>query len=367
MDKEKYNKLKAHALNFVKQEDIEELERCGVDMEEFFKQFENLPAINNPYSNVNINNQAVINTQELQNQFEQYLNAVNSEDEEEEYEFYEYMHCHDPELLALEKDLIHGRFDLVEQKIRNFTDDYKYFGFLTLADIENDSFINHWLQKDSENTVAKLSKAYWYLVSGKKIRGSKLAIETNEDSLRLFTEYINHAAELLNSIEFNKTDFKISYIIIKLHISKILEPENRKRIHDLFEEGINIDPRNIGLHIAYFEAIALKWGGLQTEVDSYLENALQNKNELLEWCIKSIFYWDVISYFEYQDEQLNKGINNFIEEMIQTDIPNNLYRYILFLNLYRLAFITENEQLENFFYNLVKPYWDDRIDEDKIN
>ncbi len=275
------------------------------------------------------------------------------------YSYTKNEHCNDPKLLAIVEDFKNHKFNKVEETLRGFSADYREFAFNSLGEVSDISIVEKWIQQEPNNDTAKLVLAFHKVVQGWIIRGGGSASSVDENDMQKFKKLLHEAKDILVQIKENSSEFDIEKDVCLLTLCKALNLEDRSIIHNTFNHGSSINPQHIGLHIAYFIAISEKWGGSREELNTYFEQIPKEPN-LLGWCINSLYYWDLIRVYQIDDEQTENGIKNFIISVDGQGIPkDNLYRYRLYLQFYWLSSVLV-EGLEDKYYNLVKPYFDDK-------
>ncbi len=275
------------------------------------------------------------------------------------YTYTKHEHCNDPKLLALVEDFKNHKFDKVEETLLSFSADYRDFGFNSLGEVADISIVNKWIAESPDSDIPQLVLAYHKVVQGWIIRGVGSASSVEESEMQKFKSLLHEAKDILMKIRKNKSEFDIQKDICLLTLCKAINLEDRTLIHETFQHGLTIDPKSIGLHIAYFIAVSEKWGGTREELDAYLSQ-VPNEPALLNQCIQTLYFWDLIKVYQIDDENTEKQIAEYIKEIDRKGISkDNLYRYNLYLRMYWLSSLLV-EGLEDKYYNLVKPHFDDK-------
>ncbi len=275
------------------------------------------------------------------------------------YSYTKNEHCNDPKLLELVENFKQERFNKVEETLLSFNADYREFGFKSIGEVEDISIVEKWINQHPDNITAKLVLAYHKIAQGWIIRGVGSINSVEEENLLKFKKLLQEAKEILLNIEDNSSEFDINKNICLLTLFKAIDLEDRTIIHQTFQHGLSIDSQHIGLHIAYFTAISEKWGGTREELNTYFEQ-IPSEPALLSQCIQSMYYWDLIKIYRIDDEATESKIKDFIMQIDRQGIPkDNLYRYELYLRLYWLSSVLI-DGLKDKYYQLVKPYWDDK-------
>ncbi len=270
-----------------------------------------------------------------------------------------YEHCHDPKLLALIEDFKDCNFKKVEELITSFSSDYREFAFTSLGEVDDTSIVQKWITQEPHNEIAKLILANHKVLQGWAIRGNGTASSVSNEDMQKFKSYLNEAKDILMELKKDSTQFDINKDICLLTIFKAIDLEDRDIIHQTFEHGLSIDANHIGLHTAYFIAISEKWGGTREELDNYFAQIPQEP-KMLAQSIMAIYYWDLIRVYQIDDDDTENEIKDFILNIGSEGVDeNNLYRYQLYLHLYWLSSVLLDSFADKF-YNLVKPYWDDK-------
>lgn len=275
------------------------------------------------------------------------------------YRYTKNEHCNDPKLLAIVEDYKQEKFNKVEEALLSFSADYREFAFNSLGEVEDGKIAEKWVQQSSNNDTAHIVLSHHKVVQAWKIRGVGSVDSVNENDLKKFKSLLNEAKEILLKIKQNTSEFDINKDVCLLTLLKAIDLDNRDIIHQTFQHGLSIDPQHIGLHIAYFIAISEKWGGTQEELNAYFKQ-IPNEPPLLNQCIQSIYYWDLVRVYQIDDDETEQKIKDFIMQIDRQGIAkDNLYRYPLFLRLYWLSSV-HIRGLENKYRQLVKPYWEDK-------
>lgn len=276
------------------------------------------------------------------------------------YRYTKNEHCNDPKLLALLADFRDLNFDKVEETLLSFSSDYRDFGFSSLGAVDDTTIIEKWIEQSSNSDAAQIVLALHKAHLGWKSRGVGFAKSVKEEDMKIFRSLIEEAKDILFEIKSGSSEFDINKDVALLALFKAINLEDRAIIHETFKHGLEIDPANIGLHINYFTAISEKWGGTREELNTFFEY-IPNEPALLGQCIQATYYWDLVKVYEVDDEQTEQKIRAYVKKIDRQGIPkDNLYRYDLYLSLYWLSAMLV-EGLESKYYNLVKPYWDDKI------
>ncbi len=275
------------------------------------------------------------------------------------YSYTKHEHCNDPKLLALIDDFKNYKFDKVEETLLNFSDDYRDFGFNSLGEVSDINIINRWISEDPNNITAQIVLAYHKVIQAWIIRGIGSIDSVEESDMQRFKTLLHEAKDILDNLKDTPSEFDIQKDICLLTLYKAINLEDRTLIHKTFQHGLHIAPKSIGLHIAYFIAISEKWGGTREELDSYL-NQVPDEPKLLNQCIQTLYFWDLIRVYQIDDKRVENQITAYIRQLDQEGIEkNNLYRYNLYLRMYWLSSVLA-EDLEDKYYNLVKPHFDDK-------
>lgn len=275
------------------------------------------------------------------------------------YSYTKHEDCGDPKLIALAEDFKQRKYNEVASAMRSFSSDYRDFGFRVLGEIDDPTIIDAWISESPDDDLPQIILAYQKIIQGWLLRGSDTIDTVDPNDLLQFKSLLKEAKEILLKIKTHHSEFDINKDVCLLTLLKAIDLESRDIIHETFEHGISIDPGHIGLHIAYFVAISEKWGGSREELSAYFTQ-IPAEPILLGQCIQSIYYWDLLKVYEIDDEETNAQIRNFILAIDQQGIPkDNMYRYELYLRLYWLSSVNL-ESLEDKYYHLVKPYWDDK-------
>lgn len=276
------------------------------------------------------------------------------------YTFTSHAHCNDPKLLGLVKQFENKNFVDVEKTLLSFPPDYRDFGLTALGEVEDESLIQTWIQKAPNHDLPKIILAQHKITQAWQARGVGFAKSVKQENMDTFKRFLTEAYEILQASQSQTSEFNINKDIALLTVYRGLNLNDRTPIHQTFQHGMAINPEHIGLHLSYFSAISPKWGGTEDELKSYLNN-LPDTPQLLEQCILSSYYWDLVKIYDMDnDEKIESIIQNFIHTVDSTQEQNdNLYRFNLYLNIYWLSAVLA-ENLEDKYYRLVKPYWDDK-------
>lgn len=268
-------------------------------------------------------------------------------------------HCNDPKLLAIIDDFNRQDYRKVKDSLLSFAPDYRDFAFVALGEVKDSALIETWVREFPNDDLPLIVLAYHKVAQGAMIRGVGSVNSVSAEDLSRFKTLLKEAQEILLDSKETASDFDINKDVCLLTIFKAIDLDSREVIHETFQHGLSIDPAHIGLHIAYFVAISEKWGGSREELTAYFDQ-MPDAPSLLVQCIQAIYYWDLVKVYQIEDEETEQKIKSFILAVDQQGGPkDNLYRYELYLRLYWLSSILL-EGLEDKYYQLVKPYWDDK-------
>ena len=268
-------------------------------------------------------------------------------------------HCNDPKLLAIVENFKQHNFNEIKDKFLDFSADYREFAFKSLGEVKDTSIVESWIKKYPDDDLPQIVLAYHKVIQGWEIRGVGSVSSVSEEDLTRFKALLKEAQAILLKSKEKSSEFDINKNVCLLTLYKVIDLEDRVIIHETFQHGLSLNPHHIGLHIAYFIAISEKWGGTRDELNTYFEQ-VPNKPTLLGQSIQALYYWDLVKVYQVDDDETEQKIKDFIMQIDQQGIPkDSLYRYELYLRLYWLSSVLL-QGLEDKYYRLVKPYWDDK-------
>lgn len=276
-------------------------------------------------------------------------------DRKKKYKYEEINHLGDKRLLNLIELLKGNKYEDLNHKLSQLTGSLRSFAFRALGQYGKLENIDNWIQQDSTNDLALITKAHFLVFHGWKIRGRGSIDQVSPKNLTQFKSYLQEAKNLLLSIPKN-SQFRVNVNALLLKIYKAVDID-RNTIHQTYLEVIRENENHAELNFNYFSAISPKWGGSQEELDSYM-NSLDKKNDFIYNLIIAQYYFDYVHMSGGNDQDLK--IKGFLEEMKNFSIDEDeLYKYEFYLLLNWLSNNLEYEDLENYYESLKKPYWKD--------
>lgn len=279
----------------------------------------------------------------------------NKQNNRNGYKFEEVNHLENEQLKNLLVLFNEQKWNKIDEHFVHFNSSYRSFGFRTFGQYADDNKLNEWLVKEPNNDLPKIIKAYRLAFQGWEYRGRHSIDTVSSQNLALFKSCLRDAREILISIKHDSR-FKVNANALLLKLYKALDTD-RKTIHQTYQDVLSGNENHAELNFNYFSAISLKWGGSQEEVDTYLQS-LENKSEFIHNLIIAQYYFDYVHMMEGEDDQLR--IKSFIEQMKTFSIANDeLYKYEFYLLLYWLSNNLEYTKLENYYKQLIQPFWKD--------
>ena len=215
---------------------------------------------------------------------------------------------------------------------------------------------NNWMQKEPSNDLPKIIKAYQLIHQAWEIRGRGTIDTVSNQKQVAFKKNLNQALDLLITVHKSDTAFYPNCVSSLLKIYKAIDV-NRDEVHDLFTNAVKNHPGNAELHFNYFAFISPKWGGLEEEMNAYL-NQLDNQTAFIQDLILAQYYFDLEYMYDYKDT--DKKMEDFMEMVKnKTYDANELYQYELYLLVYWLSSNLGIKGLEKHFKGVLAPYWED--------
>lgn len=272
-----------------------------------------------------------------------------------EYTFEEINHLNNDKLKQLIASLNQGKWIEVKNMLTSFNSSYQSFGFRALGQYGEIKKINEWITQEPTNDLPQIIKAYYLVHQGWEIRGRHSIDTVSKKNLEAFKSHLEEARSILKGIK-NDDQFQANIHALLLKTYKALNVD-RREIHSVYKEANARSENHAELNFNYFSAISPKWGGSKDEVEHYLMS-LGNKSTFINNLILAQSYFDFVHMEGGEDKGLQ--IKNFIEEMKSFQIDKDeLYRFEFYLLLKWLANNLGYLNLENYYEQLVQPYWRD--------
>lgn len=259
-------------------------------------------------------------------------------------------HHKQPGLQTLMTAYKKGNFDLAEQILLEFPEDYRGFGLRMLSEMGSEKICQKWVN-NSNSDLSKLVMAMFYISQAWLSRGDGFSDTVSNKRAIGFHEYLQKAQQILRTIKGNQSALEVDRMVALVVTFKGLSAE-RELIHKAFKRGIAISPHHVGLHETYFDAISPKWGGTDEEVNYYLQHVLPAQPELLSDIIWAMYYRDVLHVELEKDPDVIQEIRNFVIRVSAQDLSaDDLYRVTLYEYMSDIARI-ESYALEELFEGL---------------
>lgn len=273
------------------------------------------------------------------------------------YHFKMYSHLNNPKLKQIISYFNTKQFNNVEQSLKSMSPSFRSFAFKSLGQYGNLEISDEWLQKDNQNDLPRIIKAYQLIHKAWEIRGRGTIDTVSNQKQIAFKKHLKKAESLL--LETNKNtvnSFHANSVASLLKIYKAIDV-NRKEVHQLFETVVQEFPNNTEINFNYFAFISPKWGGSEEELNTYL-NTLNTKSSFIQTLILAQYYFDLVHLYDYEDN--DKRIEQFIEEIkIANFHEDELYQYELYLLAYWISNNLKLKKLEKHFKKTLEPYWED--------
>lgn len=260
-------------------------------------------------------------------------------------------HYTQPGLQALMTAYKKGDFDLVENILLDFPEDYLGFGLRMLSEMGSEKNTKKWVNT-SGSDLSKMVMAMFYTNQAWVSRGDGFGDTVSKKRAIGFHEGLQKAQKILSAIKSksNKSTLEVDRMAALIVTFKGLSAE-RELIHKAFKRGIAISPHHIVLHEAYFDAISPKWGGTDEEVSHYLQHILPAQPELLSDIIWAMYYRDVLHVELEKDPDVIQEIRKFVIRISAQNLDfDDLHRVTLYEYMSDIARIESYALEERFEY-----------------
>ena len=272
------------------------------------------------------------------------------------YKFTMSSHLNNPKLKELIFYFNNKQFNNVEQSLKGMNESYRTFALKSLGQYGEPVISDQWMVRESNNTLPKIIKSYQLIHKAWEIRGRGSIDTVSNQKQVAFKKYLGEARDLLVTIDYDSTSFYPNCVSSLLKIYKSLDVD-RQSVHELFTNAARIYSDNIELHFNFFSFISPKWGGSEDEYNSYL-NQLNQQKPFIQDLILAQHYFDLEYFHDYKDE--DKKMENFMETIKNNSYElDELFQYELYLIVYWLSSNLGLKELEKYFENVLKPYWED--------
>lgn len=273
-------------------------------------------------------------------------------------------HVRDSDLLELIKNYKRDQYHKVFEQLDGFNQTYRDFGIQAIADFRGLEVLDDLLKSDTYTKSENLYQRNILLI----IKGfTQVTIATDfistiypdsptyEEDEYIILTYLEEAQEAFEEALKNSCSYDLNKITGLLSVFKHLnfEGKEREQIHDVFNKGLRINSDNLGLHIAYFECISLRSGGLEEEFKYYIDY-VPNEQKLLRTIIFAYFYMDQLFHYGKDDDGT---IKTFLEQADNiAKQQTSLYRYFLYVSIYSLSAYLRLNYLSDKYKRLSAPF-----------
>lgn len=266
-----------------------------------------------------------------------------------------------PKLIELVKHFKNKNFTAVTSLLENFDGSFRSFGLSAMGDVADSSISDQWLRDQPNNPVALLIKGEQLISQAWKVRGSGTIDTVSSDNLAKVDALLGEAKKVLLDVKKTSNPYHVNADASLLSLLKALK-DDRKEIHDTFNNSFKDHPNDFALNISYFQCISTKWGGNSEEIDAYFEK--MPDDELLKAIIMTTYYNDIAMFYlssfsKEEKAEWQQKIRSFIYEVdASIGTPLDPYLYKLY---WLLSQITHNiggmDKLEAKYDGLVAPYY----------
>lgn len=272
------------------------------------------------------------------------------------YKFNMHSHLNNPKLQELIVYYNKEQFSNVAQSLKMMNASYRAFAFKSLGQYGAQEVSDIWLDKEPHNDLPKIIKGYQLIHKAWEIRGRGTSDTVSNQNRVAFRNHLKQAEALLVTIDLNSSWYATNCTASLLKIYKAIEV-NRSEVHQLFQTIAAKYPDDIELHFNYFAFVSPKWGATDEEQNNYLSK-LNSRAPFIQNLILAQYYFDLVHLYDYKDE--DKKIAEFIESFTTVSFDSDaLFQYELYLLLYWLSNNLNLKDLEQFYKNILEPYWED--------
>ena len=272
------------------------------------------------------------------------------------YKFKSNNHLNDPQLKQVIEYFNKKQFSNVQQLLKGMNANQRAFAFQSLGQYGAFSVAEEWLQKEPENELPKIIKAYQLIHKAWEIRGRGTIDSVSNQKQISFKSHLKKAESVLVTINNEKSNYRSHAVSCLFTIYKALDA-NRGYVHQLFENTVNEYPDNAELHFSYLAFVSPKWGATVEEYETYLSR-LEDWSPFIQKLVLAQHYFDLNYFHDYEDP--NGKIASLMDEVKANPIETtNPYRYELYKLLYWTASNLGLQAYKAYYKQLALPYLED--------
>ena len=271
------------------------------------------------------------------------------------YKFKTQAHLNDTKLKEVIEYFNKKQFSNIEQTLKSMNASQRSFAFESLGQYGDTKITDEWINKEPNNDLPRIIKAYQLIHKAWKIRGSGTIDTVSNEKLASFKKQLKNAEETLIPVSNNNT-YKANAVASLISIYKAID-SNRLYVHQLFEDAIKTTTNDAELHKSYMAFVSPKWGATDEEYNNYL-NCINEWSPFIQQLILAQYYFDLNYFHDYQDTE--GKIEQLMSEVQATSFEDtNLHRYELYKILYWLSGNLDMTNYEAYYKEKVSPYLED--------
>ena len=271
------------------------------------------------------------------------------------YKFKTQAHLNDTKLKEVIEYFNKKQFSNIEQTLKSMNASQRSFAFESLGQYGDTKISDEWINKEPNNDLPKIIKAYQLIHKAWKIRGRGTIDTVSNEKLASFKKQLKNAEETLIPVSNNNT-YKANAVASLISIYKAID-SNRLYVHQLFEDAIKTTTNDAELHKSYMAFVSPKWGATDEEYNNYL-NRINEWSAFIQQLILAQYYFDLNYFHDYQDTE--GKIEQLMSEVQATSFEDtNLHRYELYKILYWLASHLNMTNYKAYYKEKVSPYLED--------
>ena len=272
------------------------------------------------------------------------------------YKFKTQAHLNDTKLKEVIEYFNKKQFSNIEQTLKSMNASQRSFAFESLGQYGDTKITDEWINKEPNNDLPRIIKAYQLIHKAWKIRGRGTIDTVSNEKLASFKKQLKNAEETLISVSNNNNTYKANAVASLISIYKAID-SNRLYVHQLFEDAIKTTPNDAELHKSYMAFVSPKWGATDEEYNNYL-NRINEWSAFIQQLILAQYYFDLNYFHDYQDTE--GKIEQLMSEVQATSFEDtNLHRYELYKILYWLSGNLDMTNYEAYYKEKVSPYLED--------
>lgn len=272
------------------------------------------------------------------------------------YKFKSSAHLNDPKLKEVIEYFNKKQFSNVEQTLKSMSASQRSFAFESLGQYGESKISDEWTNKEPNNDLPKIIKAYQLIHKAWEIRGNGTIDTVSNEKQVAFKKHLKKAEEALIDVSKNNSAYEANAVSCLLKIYKAIDA-NREYVHQLFDNTVKNSPDDAELHKNYLAFVSPKWGASDEEYNNYL-NRINEWSPFIQKLILAQYYFDLNYFHDYQDT--DGKIAQLMAEVKANPIESsNLHRYELYKLLYWTASNLEMKAYQAYYKEMASPYIED--------